>query len=140
MKLVDCIGPVGNQAAAGDEEAFVVDRGQFVPGRKRDNHIAMTHGQRARGHDQARVRILCKGCEGALDFSGITNVDRAYHYPDRWRDRLQGAELTNPGGYGGITNDCHSRHGRSDLLQQFQPFHADAVFKRNETSGVAART
>ena len=33
--LVDQIRPIGDQAAAGDEEAFEVDRGQFVPGRKR---------------------------------------------------------------------------------------------------------
>ena len=39
--LVDEIGPIGDQAAGGDEEAFVVDRGQLVPGRKRDDQIAM---------------------------------------------------------------------------------------------------
>ena len=39
--LVDEIRPVGDQAAAGDEEAFGVDRGQLVPGRQRDDQIAM---------------------------------------------------------------------------------------------------
>ena len=33
--LVDVIRPIGDQAARGDERAFVVDRGQFVPGRQR---------------------------------------------------------------------------------------------------------
>ena len=39
--LVDVISPIGDQAAGGDEEAFVVDRGQLVPGRQRDDQIAM---------------------------------------------------------------------------------------------------
>ena len=39
--LVDEIRPIGDQAAGGDEESFVVDRGQFVPGRQRDDQIAM---------------------------------------------------------------------------------------------------
>ena len=39
--LVDVIRPIGDQAAGGDEEAFGVDRGQLVPGRQRDDQIAM---------------------------------------------------------------------------------------------------
>ena len=39
--LVDRIRPIGDQAAGGDEEAFEVDRGQLVPGRQRDDQIAM---------------------------------------------------------------------------------------------------
>ena len=39
--LVDNIRPVGDQAAAGDEETFAVDRGQLVPGRQRDDQFAM---------------------------------------------------------------------------------------------------
>ena len=39
--LVDQIRPVGDQATGGDEEAAGVDRGQFVPGRQRDDQIAM---------------------------------------------------------------------------------------------------
>ena len=40
-ELVDVIRPVGDQAAAGDEEAVGVDRGQLVPRRQRDDQIAM---------------------------------------------------------------------------------------------------
>ena len=39
--LVDDIGPVGDQAAGGDEVAVRIDRGQLVPGRQRDDQIAM---------------------------------------------------------------------------------------------------
>ena len=54
--LVDEIGPIGDQAAGGDEEALGVDRGQFVPGRKRDDQIAMNDDNGARRHDQAAIR------------------------------------------------------------------------------------
>ena len=40
-KLVDQIRPVGHQAAAVDEVAIEVDRRQSVPGRKRDDQVAM---------------------------------------------------------------------------------------------------
>ena len=38
-----------------------------------------------------------------------------------------------------IPKDCRSRHARRDLLEQFQPFAAQAVFEDDETGGVAAR-
>ena len=40
-KLVEEIGPIGDQTAGGDIKAFDVDCGQLVPGRKRDDQIAM---------------------------------------------------------------------------------------------------
>src|SRR5262249_8496088 len=40
-ELVDRIRPVGDQATLGDGEAIGVDRGQLIPGRKRNNQIAM---------------------------------------------------------------------------------------------------
>ena len=40
---------------------------------------------------------------------------------------------------GGIPKDRHSRHARRDLLEQLQPFPADAVFEMHEPGGVAAR-
>ena len=38
----------------------------------------------------------------------------------------------------GIPKDRRSRHTRRDLLEQLQPFPAQAVFERHETGGVAA--
>ena len=40
-KLVDEIRPIRHQAAGSDEEAFPIDRRQLVPGRQRDDQIAM---------------------------------------------------------------------------------------------------
>ena len=48
-------------------------------------------------------------------------------------------ELADPGRYGGIPKDRRSRHARRDLLEQFQPFPAQAVFELHEAGGVAAR-
>ena len=38
--LVDHIGPIGDQAAAGNEKAVRIDRGQAVASRKRDDQFA----------------------------------------------------------------------------------------------------
>jgi hypothetical protein len=50
-----------------------------------------------------------------------------------------GAELPDPGGYGGIPKHGHSRNAWCDLLDQFQPFPAQTVFEHEEAGGVAAR-
>jgi hypothetical protein len=36
------------------------------------------------------------------------------------------------------SNDCRSRHARRDLLEQLQPFAAQAVFEREKAGNVAA--
>ena len=46
---VDAIGPVGEQATGGDEQAVEVDCGELVPCRKANNKIAMNEGRPARG-------------------------------------------------------------------------------------------
>ena len=52
---------------------------------------------------------------------------------------MDGGELPDPGGYGGIPKDRHARHVRRDLLEQLQPFPAKAEFEIHEPGGVAAR-
>ena len=137
--LVDYVRPIGDQAAAGDEVPFEVDSGQLVPGRKRDDQIAMKHRQRAPCHDQTAIRGARECRDGALDLAGVADVHRAYLHPDRRRHGLDRGELAEPGGYGGVPNDSRSRHAWRDLLEQFQPFPARAVFERGKSGGVAAR-
>src|SRR5262249_37700990 len=36
-------------------------------------------------------------------------------------------------------NDCHTFHARRDLLEQLQPFRAEAELEEEETGGIAAR-
>src|SRR5438445_12309071 len=45
--LVGVIRSVGDQAAGSDMRALVIDRGQFVPGCKGDDQIAMKHCREA---------------------------------------------------------------------------------------------
>jgi hypothetical protein len=60
----------GTQVADGDEEAFPIHRGQFVPGRQRDDQIAMKRRGPARWHDQTAIRSAREGRDGALDLAG----------------------------------------------------------------------
>ena len=137
--LFDVIRPVGDQATSGGEDTIEVDCGQFVPGRQRDDQIAMKLRQRARRHDQAAIRSAREGRDGALDLARVAHVDRSYLHPERRRHGLDYAKLANSGGCGGIPKNRHSRHARRDLLEQLQPFPADAVFEIHEPGGVAAR-
>jgi hypothetical protein len=71
---VALIRPVGDQATTSGEDAFEVDRGQFVPGRKCDDQFAMAHPGCARRNDQAAVGRLREGRDGALDLSGVVQL------------------------------------------------------------------
>ena len=62
-----------------------------MPGRKRDDQIAMNERQRARRHDQAAIRRARESRDGALDLAGIAHVDRAQLHPERRRHGLDGA-------------------------------------------------
>jgi hypothetical protein len=106
--LVNDIRPVGDQATVDDEVAGGVDRGQSVPGRERDDQITMTRRLGARRHDHAAIRGTRKGGDVALDLVDVAYVDRSRFHPERRRRGLNGAELPNPGGYGGIPKDSHS--------------------------------
>ena len=97
-ELVHEIIPVGDQATAGDEVASVIDRGQLMPGRKRDDQLAMTYRQRARRHYQAAILGACNGRDGPLDLGRVAHVDRTYLHPDRRRHGLDDGKLADPGG------------------------------------------
>jgi hypothetical protein len=51
---------------------------------------------------------------------------------------LDCGKLPDPCGYGWIPKDRHSRQIWRDLLEQFQPFPAQAVFECDETGGITA--
>src|SRR5262245_31221057 len=99
----------------------------------------MNERQRAPRHYQAAIRGAREGRDSALDFAGVAHVDRAHLDPKGRRHGLDYAELAGPGGYGGITKDCRSRHARRDLLEHLHPFPTQAVFEYEKTGGIAAR-
>src|SRR5262245_6292203 len=99
----------------------------------------MSRRQRAPSYDQAAIRSAREGRDGALDLGRVAHVDRAHLDPERWRRCLDGAPQSNAGGYGCIPKDRRSRHARRDLLEQFQPFPAQAIIILDKARGVAAR-
>lgn len=59
------------QAATRGEVVLVVDSGQFIPSRQRNNQLAMRRCQRARRYNQAAIRLARKVGKGALNFAGL---------------------------------------------------------------------
>src|ERR1700682_3632895 len=55
FEIDDQLRPIGHQAAAGDEEAREVDRGQFVACCKGNDQIVMNIRRRTRRQDQAAI-------------------------------------------------------------------------------------
>src|SRR5262245_1136934 len=76
------IRPVRDQATGFDVVAVVVDRGQLVPGRKRDDQVAINQRQRAPRHDQAAIWGMREGRNSAFDLAGIEHVDRLNSTPN----------------------------------------------------------
>src|SRR5215472_9115413 len=97
-ELVNHIRAIGDQAAVDDEVAEVVNGGQFVAGRQRNDQITMKQRQWARRHDQAAIRGTREGRDGALDLVGVgAYVNRAHFHADRRRHVLDDGELADPG-------------------------------------------
>ena len=86
----------------------------------------------------AAVAGACEVGEVALDLTGFAYVDRDQLYAEPRRYRLNDGELADPGGHGGIPKHCRPRDIWCDLLEQLQPFRAQAVFELHKAGGVAA--
>ena len=84
-KHVDVVGAVGHETTIRDKSTERVDRRQAVPGRERDNEIAMQEGGGIRRQDQAAIRLARKRLDGALDVGGC--LDAAGHKLERERRR-----------------------------------------------------
>ena len=54
-------------------------------------------------------------------------------------DHRRSSRRCRTGRYVRISKDRYSRYARRDLLEQFEPLSADAVFEKHEAGGVAAR-
>ena len=96
--------------------------------------------QATRRHYQAAVRGARERREATLDLIGVVKVDQAHVYSDGGSHRLNNRELTDTGRYSGVPQHRNARHARRNLLKQFQPFRAQAVFEQGKTGSVAARS
>jgi hypothetical protein len=72
------------------------------------------------------VRSCREGRDAALDLGRVAAADRRQLHPERSGRSLDRSKSTGPGRYRRIPNDCHSSHAGRDLLEQPQPFSADA--------------
>src|SRR5262249_57591552 len=72
-----------------------------MPGRKRDDQIAMNLRRRARRDNQTAIRGPPAGRDPTLDLRCVAHVDRPYFRPGRGRRGLDHAELGRAGRYGG---------------------------------------
>src|SRR5215831_21224645 len=99
----------------------------------------MNRRQPAPGQDQAAIRRAREGRYAPLDVGRVAHVDRAHIDRERGRRSLDGTPLAHASGYGGIANNCCSRHAWRDLLEQFQPLASYTEFVRRESGDVAAR-
>jgi hypothetical protein len=88
-------------------------------------------------HDQPTVRAARKFRDGGFEGVGVIQIDRAQLHPNRCY-RLDCSKLADSRRYGGIPQNCCSRHARCDLLEYFKPFRGDRVFERCKSSGIAA--
>ena len=101
-------------------------------GRKLDDRIAIERprraARRASRHDQAAIRGTRECRDDPFELAGVAGVDRPHLYPERWGRGLDRAELAGPGRYTKTLKESHSLYAGRDLLEQLQPFPADAVF------------
>jgi len=97
--LVDLTSPIGDQAAGSGKGASIVDRGQLVAGRQRDNQIPMNKRRPTRRHDQPAIRSARESCDGALDLAGVAHVDRIDLHPERRRHGLDHSILAGSGAF-----------------------------------------
>src|SRR5262245_932630 len=76
----------------------------------------MNHRQPAPGQDQAAIGRAREGRDAPFDVGRVAHVDRAHIDRERGRRGLDGTPLAHASGYGGIANNCCSRHVWRDRL------------------------
>src|SRR5262245_31019781 len=116
-----------------------VHRGQPMPGCQCDNQIAMSLLQSARCNDQPAVRTARESLDTRLDLVRVAHDKRSQLHAERRRHPLECGQLTDSDGCEGIAKDSGPGYAGGNLLEQFQPFHAHAVFESGKAGGVATR-
>src|SRR5262249_36162139 len=110
----------------------------FVAGCQRDDQISTHINLSARRHNQTAIRDACEYLDGAFDLSVVPHIDWGYFYSEGRRPGLDVGVYAFFRNLVWIPKNCHSRYSWSGLLEQFQPFPAQTVFKRHKAGRVAA--
>src|SRR6478752_98705 len=100
----------------------------------------MNVGEPARRNDQTAIRRTREVRNCRLDLGGVAQVDLNDLHSERRRDGLNDTELGRTARYAGISKHRHSRQGWYDLLEQFEPFSTQTVFKVHKAGHIAARS
>src|SRR3954451_3782527 len=137
-ELFDSVGSERDKAAGGDERTSIVDGGELVRGGQPHDQVAVAHGACARRYDEPGISGLRQSRERVLDIGRAARVYRARLKAQHWRDGLDDAPLSNAGRDVGVSKDPDALEAGRNLLQQLQPFAADAVVEASEPGGVAA--
>src|SRR5262245_4714965 len=138
---VDVVGPIGHETTGGDEQTLPVDRWQTVPGRERNDEIAVDLRTGIWRQEQAAVRCPRKCPDGALKIRGV--LDQAGHKldPERRRQGLRCTQVIIIIGRGlGVDHESGALETRRDLLEHREPLAADARLIQHHTGDIAART
>ena len=130
----------GDQTTVFGESAWRVHRWQSVLGRKSDDRLTIYDRRGTGGHNQTTIRAAREIRDGTLNLAGVADVYRSGLHPKRGRQRLHCAQQTNSDWQSRIAKNCCSRHTWCNLLKQFQPFPAYAIFDESKSAGVAARS
>ena len=91
---VDAIGPIGEQAAGGDEGAIEVARGQLVPRRKRDDQIAMKQRPPAVTIRLSLIQIMATDLLWLCCYRGGFNVSKNPLTSPEGRENREPLEVT----------------------------------------------
>jgi hypothetical protein len=135
--LVDQIGPIGDQASVADHVTVGTNHGQLMLGRNLDDVSMKNIRPAGCRQDQAAVPGTRECRKGALDASGVAQVNRKHFQSNRRRHRLDDTELSK---VRLVSYYRRPRNAWRDLSEQLRPFPTQIVFEREEAGGIAARS
>src|SRR5262249_17187453 len=137
--LIEYVGAVGDEAPAFGKQRPGVYGRKPVAVREFDDTFAMPEDWEVCRGDETAIRPPCKVSYAPLEVINGPHIDPNDIHAQSGRRGVNNAELGSAGGRCGIPKRGHTGYGRCDLLEQFQPFRADAVFEIHEPGDVAAR-
>ena len=115
-------------------------RWQTVPGRERNDEIAVDLRTGIRRQEQAAVRCPRKCRDGALKIGGVLHQAGHKLGPERRRQGLRCTQVIIIIGRGlWVDHESGALKTRRDLLEHREPFAADARLIQHHTGDIAAR-
>ena len=132
-------GRVAHQTTGRDKLAQVIDRGNRMPGRQRDNPFPMREHERAGTAEQRTSPTLDQRCKGGLNVAVAADIENDELLPDRARRGLNLFPLCL-----GIRTVRIDEHGNCrrlghELAQQLQSLRTQLGSEKAHARDVAAR-